>query len=273
MQQNVVLSSGVQLRWTVVVVAVFLWSRTALAVWPMPQYTNYPCATASDNCQTQAGPTTRHTQTRLTSRSVTASCTPEPDPYGGYCWGGACTSSSGWCRQPAILGASASLIQAGPDVMIRFDLEYDFPNSYCQLDTRSDFTSSWWPIIYNDDHMTRLQLLTTSNQLIFESMAVFEHGRWTPTIAGSCTPGQTYRLRALNRCGLAATQDVTVTLTPSVCGAKDKFSCPSASPGLPSSVGGPVNVGSGDVSYSEPLFQISEPDTPLSFSLAYHSEA
>ena len=258
-------------RATVLVVVVFLWSRPARAVWPMPPYTSYPCATSTDNCQTQAGPASRHTQTRLSFRSVTASCTPYSDPYGGYCFGGGCTD--GWCRQPAILGASASVIASGPDVLIQFDLEYDFPNSYCQLDTRSDYTSSWWPIIYNDDHMTRLQLLTTSNSLIFESMAVFEHGRWTPTIAGSCTPGQTYRLRLVNHCGYSATQDVTVTLSPSVCGAKDKFSCPASAPGLPSSVGGPVNVGSGDVSYSEPLFQLSEPDTPLSFSLAYHSEA
>lgn len=243
------------------------------AVWPMPPYTSYPCqapASPPENCQAQTTyqPTT-HAQSSISFRSDNSVCTPVPDPFGGFCFGGTCTSSMGICRQPSILGMEDPKVVVTPTgPAVEFDVEYDFPNSYCQLDPRSDFTSSWWPVIFNNTQRTRLQILNAAGTAVLaESLAAFEHGRWKPLLnLSSCASPQSFKVRVITLCLpiLSQTHDVTVNVPASAC-PPDKGSCP-ISPGKP------VNIGSGDVSYSEPLFTLAQSPTPLEFTLAYHSE-
>jgi len=242
----------------------------AFAVWPIPSYSEYPCTggvTPPENCQNQGGDPAIHRQSKLSDRSVTVgnACPLTPDPFGGFCWGGGCTSTAGYCRTPSILAAQQPAVEVRPDgPYITFDVEYDFPNNYCQLDLQSNQTSSWWPLIYNDIHLTRLQILAGS-EIIADSMAVFEHGRWTPTIKAGCGVSQ-YTVRVITKCfpGLEDTRTFTVIVGPEACGG-DKNFCPIG-------VSSPVNVGSGDVSYFESLFRIEQSPAPLSFDLSYHSE-
>jgi len=242
----------------------------AFAVWPIPSYSEYPCTGAvnpPENCQSQGGDPLIHYQTKLSDRSVTVgnACPVTPDPFGGFCWGGGCTSTAGYCRKPSILSANEPFVivlSDGPYAV--FDVEYDFPNNYCQLDLQSNQTSSWWPLIYNDTHRTRLQILSGS-EIIADSMAVFEHGEWTPVIRTGCGV-HTYTVRVITECfeGLEDTRTFTVTVDPEKCGS-DKSSCPLG-------VSKPVNAGSGDVAYNEKLFSIDQQPMPLLFALSYHSE-
>jgi len=256
----------------ILVALVFLFiALPAFAVWPIPSYSEYPCSggvTPPENCQNQGGDPLIHFQTKLSDRSATVdnACPLTPDPFGGFCWGGGCTSTAGYCRKPSILSAHEPAVvvlgNSGPYVV--FDVEYDFPNNYCQLDLQSNQTSSWWPLIYNDIHLTRLQILSGS-EVIADSMAVFEHGEWTPVIKTGCGV-HTYTVRVITKCfqGLEDTRTFTVTVDPENCGS-DKDSCPWG-------VSKPVNVGSGDVAYNEKLFSIDQRPMPLLFALSYHSE-
>jgi len=189
-----------------------------------------------------------------------SACPITPDPFGGFCDGGNCTSTAGFCRKPSILSADQPTIEVRPDgPYVTFNVEYDFPNNYCQLDLQSNQTSSWWPLIFNDVHLTRLQIIA-GNQIVAESMAVFEHGRWNPTIKGGC--GDTvYTVRVITRCfdGLEDSRVFTVHVDPEAC-IGDKDFCPACN------VSKPINVGSGDVSYAERLFAIDQGPMPLSFT-------
>src|SRR4051812_12129969 len=83
----------------------------AFAVWPIPSYSEYPCNGAvspPENCQNQFGDPLIHRQSKLSDRSVTVgnACPVTPDPFGGFCDGGSCTSIAGFCRQPSILAAA-----------------------------------------------------------------------------------------------------------------------------------------------------------------------
>jgi RHS repeat-associated protein len=240
------------------------------AVSPMPPYTSYPCQTPSnppENCQTQAGPPTQHAQSRISFRSANSVCTPVGGQFGGFCDGGSCTSTAGYCRQPSILGLSTGQVFVTPSgPAVQFNVEYDFPNAYCQLDLQCDFTCAWWPLIFNNIHRTRLQILNAAGtQVLMESMAVFEHGVWNPILPIACLSPQTFKVRVITLCSptLSQTQDVTVTFDTKICPPdKDKCQAP----------GKPLNIGSGDVSYAEPLFTISQSPTPLQFTLAFHSQ-
>jgi len=171
---------------------------------------------------------------------------------------------------------------AGPKV--EFSVDYDFPNSYCQIDVQSNQTSSWWPLIYNGFHLTWLQILDAAGtNVLAESMAVFERGTWKPMIPSGCSYPQTYQVRVQTRCTgfgyppLTQMQSVTVNAPFGAAGGScslSKDSCPfnpQNSGGTPTP-GGPINIGSGDVSYSVPLFTIAQQPMSLPFVLSYHSE-
>jgi RHS repeat-associated protein len=51
----------------------------------------------------------------------------------------------------------------------------------------------------------------------------------------------------------------------------DTRGCPYTPGGRSTAVGGPINIGSGDMMYAEPLFRIAGEPTPLEFTLTFHS--
>ena len=255
-----------------------------LAVWPMPTYNSYPNCTGvspAENCSQQPGPADMHRQTKLSDRSVqypaTYSCTPVSGQFGGFCDGPGCTSFAGFCRQPAILGAPTAQVETtASGTFVRFHLEYDFPGNYCQLSPDGNIAE--WPIIFNDYHLNRLEVLDSAGgNVIAESMAVFEHGAWDPRLP-FCGNGN-YILRVINHCQ-GARQDFPisvsapgVSLTP-CSGDRNCFNCnlTNGGPGLPGPPSNPINAGSGDVTVNVALFALAQSPTPLSFALTYHSQ-
>lgn len=269
---------------SVIALALFLIAALAtpvFAVWPMPPYSSYPncgSVTPAENCSAQGGDPNIHWQVKLSERSVqfpaTYSCTPVSGQFGGFCDGPGCTSQAGFCRQPAILGTPTSeVVQDGGGAKVLFHLEYDFPGNYCQLSPDGNIAE--WPIVFNNTHLDRLQVIdAASGNLLAESMAVFEHGQWNPLLP-FCGSG-TYILRVLNECAgldqkvtlkvdLSANPDVS--LTPCAQD-RDCFGCNFR----PKTVGRPINVGSGDVALTLPLFTVSQAPMALSMSLTYHSQ-
>ena len=256
----------------------------AFAVWPMPTYSSYPNCTGvspAENCSQQPGPVDMHRQTKLSERTVqyptTFSCTPVSGQFGGFCDGPGCTSFGGFCRQPAILGTPTAQVETtASGTFVRFHLEYDFPGNYCQLSPDGNIAE--WPIVFNDYHLNRLQVLdTVSGNIIAESMAVFEHGAWDPRLP-FCGSGN-YVLRVINDCqGANQTFPISVaapsiSLTP-CSGDRNCLLCSlsNGGPGLPGHPSNPINVGSGDVTVSLPLFALAQPPASLSFALTYHSQ-
>ncbi|HKO59512.1 MAG TPA: carboxypeptidase regulatory-like domain-containing protein, partial [Thermoanaerobaculia bacterium] len=133
-----------------------------------------------------------------------------------------------------------------------------------------------WPIVFNDIHLNRLRVLNENGAVLAESMAVFEHGRWQPLVGVGCVPGKII-VEVINHCnGLADRREIIPANDPAnpldICPDKG-CACPlTGSPaGGAHHAGAPVNVGSGNVSVTIPLFTIAQTPTSLSMSLAYHS--
>ena len=269
----------------ILVLVACLAALPAFAVWPLPPYSTYPCAagsvTPASNCMDQGGRPTDHYQTKLSERSVTTSniCTPVSGQFGGFCDGPGCTSQGGFCRQPSILGtptaSAASLGTNGGYLLV--DVEYDFPNNYCQLSPDGDVAE--WPIVFNDFHLNRLRVLNENGVVLVESMAVFEHGRWQPLVPVGCLGKIT--VEVVNHCnGASDRRDIIPANDPAnplnLCPDKG-CSCPmqgstgNGAPGGPRSAGQPINVGSGDVTLNVPLFRIAQEPMSLSMGLTYHS--
>src|SRR5690349_10876956 len=151
----------------VLVTTIFLVSLAApaWAVWPMPTYSSYPncgSVTPAENCSQQVGPVDMHWQTKLSDRTVqyptTFSCTPVSGQFGGFCDGPGCTSFGGFCRQPSILGTPTAKVETSASgTSVRFHLEYDIPGNYCQLSPDGNIAE--WPIVFNDYHLNRLQVI------------------------------------------------------------------------------------------------------------------
>ncbi|MBK8594682.1 MAG: hypothetical protein IPN83_03690 [Holophagales bacterium] len=135
-------------------------------------------------------------------------------------------------------------------------------------------------------HRTRLMLSEGASQI--NVPAIFEKGVWMPTVAADCDGSvHTYTITATHSGGYPGCSDPAEVSVPLVvtfpsaskgpCGTKDRGTCPAgtgaggggAGPG--SGVGQPINVGSGDVTATLPLFSISQTPLPLGFSLTYHS--
>lgn len=127
-------------------------ASTLLGVQPMPPYSQYPCATWTQNCQ--GNNVTHDLQIKVAERSSRSSCS-ATDPYGN-CYnsfqGRSCPSSSQWCQfppapdsmDPQILAITHSAAGTGD---IQLDVEYDFPNNYCQT---WDPPATWPNLYYHN---------------------------------------------------------------------------------------------------------------------------
>jgi RHS repeat-associated protein len=158
---------------------------------------------------------------------------------------------------------------------LRFFVDYDIPNYYC-LD------SGDWPpgyTCFNDItsgfHTSSLTLVKEPNTVVKTAWAYYENGSWdTGTDLTSCG---TYHVTVtmLTTTGPVQTNSPPIVLTPPgiPCPAPDRGSCPVGGGGQGASTGVamPINVGSGDVTTTIPLFTIQQSPKPLVFNLTYHS--
>ena len=150
---------------------------------------------------------------------------------------------------------------------MQFSVEYDFPNNYCQTWAPPDT----WPIP-SPSHQTRLQIFAGANELV-RSVAIFEHGTWKPTVIVGCGSQDLTVIATtfvLNNPSLVS--QVVYPMTAS-CRQPDRGFCPAGGGGAGTGVGMPINVGSGDVSTTIPLFTLQQSPLPFVFNLSYHSSA
>jgi RHS repeat-associated protein len=253
---------------------VFL-SGGARAVWPLPPYSVYPCNAASDPNACYSCNAFNHDealQIKQADRSSRSYTNLPMSPYG------ICQGFHDWCIIPPTLGAVSASVGPGSDgaPSVQFTVPYDFPDNYCLVwDTGGPCQASNWPIpngLELSSHLTRL-LISDGTGILVNVPAVFENGVWKPTLGISCDgKPHTYEVRITNtggfpECASPTSSATTVTVSapsPKLCIPPDREFCPL-------SFGGPVNVGSGDVGYSVPLFTIAQAPLSLSMSLTYHS--
>jgi len=242
-------------------------AHQASAVNPMPPYGTFPCTPATQNCG--GGGTYSNTtdlQTNVSDRSSRSSCA-SVDSFGncfGNFQGSTCPGSSQWVFSPKVLGVGHTVLNAATGQM-QFSVEYDFPNNYCQT---WDPTSTW--PIPPPSHQTRLQIFSGANELV-ASVGVFEHGIWKPTLTVGC--GAQDITVVATTFGASPSQSSVVYSLGAGCRQPDRGSCPAGGAGAGTGVGMPINVGSGDVSTSVPLFTLQQSPLPLVFTLFYHSGA
>jgi RHS repeat-associated protein len=234
----------------------------------MPPYSEFPCYPATLNCGgsnpaqfSQA----KDLQVKISDRSPNSNAAPNTF--------GECGGSLQWCSPPAVAPSFFGQIThqiVSTTGTIQFDIPYDFPNAYCQNWANPD--PAEWP---TPNQNTTLRIFIGTSEIL-RSPAIFEHGRWQPAIAGiGCNGSQTYSIQ-LWTCSQSppyvtiVSQNYTVTTTPDDCAPRDRQEC-SAGEGIGTSAGGPINVGSGNVSYRESLFTIAQEPMPLPFTLTYHS--
>ncbi len=147
-------------------------------------------------------------------------------------------------------------------------VDYDAPNYFCQN------TGDWPPLytcvndpIASSDHLV-LFLGTPSNivDVLARGFIYYEQGTWHTRIKIPCGGTTTVfaRIDYLTSSGVVTAVTPAMALPGGEC--TDRKSCPL------SGVGAPVNVGSGDVSATVPLFRLAQDPMPLDFSLDYHSE-
>ena len=233
-------------------------THDASAVYPTPPYGIYPCDPQSLNCQ--GGSVHDDLQVKGLERSARSTCSIVPGPYGGYCegafQGGPCPGSYQWCqsgRPPQLGSISHSQVSS---TEIQLDIPYDFPNNYCQVWANPD--PATWPII------------GTQNTLVHivnghETYAVFENGRWKPTIGctGSLVP---FSITVEATCG---SQTVSTTYTVASCAPASPAPQNGPSCSNPAFADGPFGgaLGPGNVSIGSngaPAFA----ETPVSGPLA-----
>ncbi len=165
--------------------------------------------------------------------------------------------------QPAI-SLRAEPTGDGAEVVV----DYDAPNYFCQN------TGDWPPLytcvndpIVSSDHLV-LFLGTPSNivDVLARGFIYYEQGTWHTRIKIPCGGATTVfaRIDYLTSSGVVTAVTPAMALPGGEC--TDRKSCPL------SGVGAPVNVGSGDVSVTVPLFRLAQDPMPLDFSLDYHSE-
>lgn len=259
-------------------------AQSALAVWPLPPYTVYPCLLDPNNCFSCRSFGEGDFQIQRATRSSRSNPAYPIAPYG------ICLGPHDWCQLPPQLGSVTTQQTTAADGTraLLFMVPYDFPNNYCQVqgtDVTGSCGASIWPIQIQGTtgHLTKLEILSGSN-MVAQTLAIFENGLWMPTVP-FCSGTGTFTVVATNMgnlfadCGspISDTQTVTVTIpaTPQSCAKPDKMGCPSCNEGSSGGGGGvgkPINVGSGDVGFTEPLFTLSQQPVSLGFALAYHSE-
>lgn len=238
----------------------------------MPPYSQYPCPTSTTNCA--GGSAQTDLQVKVSARSTRSSCG-STDPFGncfGNFQGRTCPGSSQWCQSPAppadmgprILGISHSFPSTG---LVQLDVEYDFPNNYCQT---WDPPASW-PIPYY--HNTILEVVNGPT-----SRAIFEHGRWKPTIACTATPStpMTLTINLTRGCGSPSSDTQVYVITscdpppPPPVLPQNGTTCPDTSPSR-GPVGGVMGPGDVSVGYDGgPAFAESPVSGPLAPQLFYN---
>lgn len=176
------------------VVLTMLFSLRAQAVNPIPSYGRYPCFPATLGCQLPPGPAHEATQIRRAERSPSTSCfNPDNAGFCSTCPGGGINDH---CRLPTV-GPALKYRIIGGTKQLEFDIEYDFPNGFCQ--SQGDSAPATWPV---SNFTTRLRLYKTDsaggNRMpVFgaDVPAVFEYGRWLPQVTlPSCSLDAYYQV-------------------------------------------------------------------------------
>jgi RHS repeat-associated protein len=147
----------------------------------------------------------------------------------------------------------------------RILVDYDAPNFYC-----TD-AGDWPPGItcFNDpfadgDH---LSIYRGTEEFPDDTAFIyFEHGTWDTGIDLACGTGAAYRARIQYVTDFGSSVSVESGVVP----LQAPANCPDRHP-CPTSVADPINVGSGDVTFAQPLFTVGQEPLPLPFTLTYHS--
>jgi RHS repeat-associated protein len=199
---------------------------------------------------------------------------------------GALDSLGSSCHPPVTTGqpvcCSAIHPPAGsqPTVKLRVQgtrifVDYDAPSYYCQQtgDWPPGYTCTNTPLLGQSDHLV-LWLGTAADAVpLAQAFIYFENGTWDTGIDLPCTGFRpvTAEIDYETNGGLAtaSTEQIPLSAQPGAC--TDRQQCP-AGPGVGSAAAKPVNVGSGDVALSLPLFRIDQAPLALAFGLTYHSE-
>ncbi|HEX3126417.1 MAG TPA: carboxypeptidase regulatory-like domain-containing protein [Thermoanaerobaculia bacterium] len=217
----------------------------------------FPDAAGPESWTDPAGE--RTTQIRFAPQSSNSTC---HGPVGIGAPPHCCTSF----HPPASPGPSVKLRIVGRRVWV----DYDAPNYYCQN------TGDWPPLftcvndpLVSSDHLFLFQ----GGDIVREAFIYYENGSWDTGFDIPC--GGTRPLTAyISYAAGSIVQLVQATDTQSLTGkCPDRRDCPAGGGGgAPASgVGMPINVGSGDVSLTTPLFTLAQSPQSLAFSLSYHS--
>jgi RHS repeat-associated protein len=266
----------------------------AFAVGPLPPYSSwpcgggigsaYPCNTPDPNgCYSYGSYSVRDALQFKSGDGKSPRDSQSPDQQFGVCPG-----SFAWCQVSPQLGAVKSDLIQNPDGSrdLLFNVPYDFPNNYCQVDADDAYPACgagiWPPKNVIEIPAVRLMIVDAdTHEILVTAPAVFEKGTWQPRINVGCGAStRTYRVVATNlgeasgSCGPNPSVEVSVPVD--VPGGDDGCSpdrwCPTCSGNQPSASGGkPIGFGSGDVSATEPLFSIDQQPLPLRFAITYHS--
>ena len=170
---------------------------------------------------------------------------------------------------------SATLRVVGRRVFV----DYDAPNYYC-------FDDGAWPIGYcnlgGDIAGTANRLVLYVNDWVEkETWIYFDYGTWDTGYDLPCPGATPIKVEAEVRYVRSGTTSTPYSSGPQFfqlaapCGTPDRGSCPAGGDGhaAGTGVGLPINVGSGDVSATIPLFTIKQSPLSLAFDLTYHSSA
>jgi len=168
-----------------------------------------------------------------------------------------------------------------PSVTLRLQgrrvlVDYDAPNFYCKN------TGDWPPSYTANNDITyttdKLQL-RAAGWPVAEAWIYYDHGTWDTGIDIACPGSATYEaviqyLVQGNVTASVTTGDLLLTAV-QPCGTPDRGSCPAGGDGRAAGtgVGLPINVGSGDVTTTIPLFTVQQAPLSLAFDLTYHSSA
>jgi len=181
--------------------------------------------------------------------------------------------------QPPYCGGQyeVSCSGANPTVRVytrgtRILIDYDAPNYYCQQpgDWPPGFTCTNDPLAISDN----LILEDSGGNIWSVGFIFFEYGTWDTGIDIPCGSTSTWSTRIEYVCagGGPYPFKIATNSAPLTGDCKDRNPCPTCDQGGPNtSPGTPVHLGSGDVSYAEPLSSVGQSPLPLSFGLTYHS--
>ncbi len=249
--------------------------------WPNPIQN---CGCGRDNNQCRPDPTgpaawtdptgsgSRTTQTRRGVRSPNSGWySALPTGYVPGCNGSLMIPGAQPPGNPSTVNPSISIRKVGTRILV----DYDAPNYFCK-DTGD------WPPDYTcfntvERSSDRLSLYVNGQQTPqVQAWIYYDYGTWDTGIdvpcpgTGTYTAAITYHRQDGPVPPTSTTQAYTLVIP---CSTHDRGPCPAggggAGPG--SAVAKPINVGSGDVMTTLPLFSIGQPSLPLAFNLTYHA--